>query len=83
VAATLRAGVTLLVLTVCVSCAGSDPVEPADPAPQVSFEERIIASGFWGAISVTSADMYEDGDVDVLGAAFRGNRIAWWENTYR
>lgn len=33
-----------------------------------------------GASSVYSADMDGDGDVDVLGASFWGNEIAWWEN---
>jgi hypothetical protein len=39
-------------------------------------------SGFTGAFWVDAADIDDDGDIDVLGAAgFGGNTTAWFENT--
>ena len=37
--------------------------------------------GDFGAYSVYSADIDNDGDMDVLGAAMNANDITWWENT--
>jgi hypothetical protein len=36
---------------------------------------------FNGAIRVYAADIDDDGDLDILGAAYDANDIAWWENT--
>lgn len=33
-----------------------------------------------GAISVYAADLDDDGDLDILGAALDDDEIAWWEN---
>jgi hypothetical protein len=41
---------------------------------------HTIAGGFDGAISVATADLDGDGDLDVLGAARSADAIAWWEN---
>ena len=43
--------------------------------------EHTVDGDFDGASAVYSADVDGDGDADVLGAAFRDNDIAWWENT--
>ncbi len=77
-------------LAFAVCCAGEGAVDgtPPDstlqgttpPTQQNAFVEHIIAPSVAGAISVTSADMDSDGDMDVLGAAFSGDRITWWEN---
>ena len=45
-----------------------------------SWIENIVDWGFYGASSVLSADINGDGHMDVLGAAYYGNWITWWEN---
>ena len=40
-----------------------------------------LNDNFNGACSVYSADIDGDGDMDVLGAAFQSDDIAWWENS--
>lgn len=45
-----------------------------------SWIEHNIHSNFNWAWSVHSEDMDNDGDMDVLGAAYFGNSIVWWEN---
>jgi hypothetical protein len=42
---------------------------------------HAVDSAFEGAISVHAADMDGDGDMDVLGTAYYGDTISWWENT--
>ncbi|MCD4848452.1 MAG: T9SS type A sorting domain-containing protein [Candidatus Aegiribacteria sp.] len=46
-----------------------------------SWAEYTIDGNFDGAISVYSADINGDGDMDVLGAASIANDITWWENS--
>jgi hypothetical protein len=46
-----------------------------------SWIEHSISSNFNYAFSVYASDMDEDGDTDVLGSAFFGDDITWWENT--
>ena len=41
--------------------------------------EETVDGAFDGAMSVYVADV--DGDLDVLGAAYAGDAIAWWENS--
>ena len=51
-------------------------------AGEVPFPtEHAVDGAFDGAHSVFAADVDGDGDLDVLGAAFNANDIAWWENT--
>ncbi|NQT33666.1 hypothetical protein HQ587_00640, partial [bacterium] len=47
---------------------------------QIEFTEHTIADDFVGAISVFATDIDDDGDTDVLGAAYAANEITWWEN---
>lgn len=42
--------------------------------------ERVISTNADGASSVFAIDMDGDGDIDVLSASSRDNKIAWYEN---
>jgi len=44
------------------------------------WTERTIDGDFFGASAVGSEDMDADGDLDVFGAAYGPDEIAWWEN---
>jgi len=44
-------------------------------------KHNVTTGAFDGASSVYAADLDGDADLDVLGAAWNGNAIAWWENT--
>ena len=46
-----------------------------------AWTEHTVDASFEGADSVYAADVDGDGDVDVLGAAYRADDITWWENT--
>ncbi len=50
---------------------------PSGPSP---FAEYSIDDNFQGAHRVEVCDMNADGNIDVVGAAYFGNEIAWWEN---
>ncbi len=45
-----------------------------------SWEEHLVASGFYGAYSVCSGDINGDGNSDIIGAADDSDEIWWWEN---
>ena len=53
----------------------------AGAAPGTFAFEHTVAEAFDGALSVYSADVDGDGDLDIVGAASGANDIAWWENT--
>jgi len=46
-----------------------------------SWTEHIVDRAFDGASSVYSADVNGDGYMDVLGAAYYGGEITWWDLT--
>jgi hypothetical protein len=50
---------------------------PSGPSP---WEEHSIDDNFQGAHRVEVCDMDNDGNIDVVGAAYFGNEIAWWHN---
>ncbi|MCU0821419.1 MAG: FG-GAP-like repeat-containing protein [Spirochaetes bacterium] len=41
---------------------------------------QVIGSGFSGASSLFAADMDNDGDQDIIGAARYSNDVSWWKN---
>jgi hypothetical protein len=51
----------------------------ATPTPP-TFIEHTIDDNFDGPRSVYATDVDGDGDVDVLGAAWASDDIAWWQN---
>ena len=46
-----------------------------------AWTERTVDGTFDSAWTVYAADVDGDGDMDVLGAAYLDDAIAWWENT--
>jgi CSLREA domain-containing protein len=46
-----------------------------------AWTEHTVDGAFDGALSVYAADVDQDGDVDVLGAASGADDVTWWENT--
>lgn len=44
------------------------------------WTEHVVTSTFDGAHSVCAADIDNDGDMDILGAARNAHDIFWWEN---
>ena len=47
---------------------------------QIGFEEYIVNAGLDGPVSIDTADIDVDGDLDVVAASFPENQIAWFEN---
>ncbi len=45
-----------------------------------TWVEHSVADSFNFAIHVFAADLDNDGDLDLLGAALKDNEITWWEN---
>jgi len=46
-----------------------------------TWVEHTVDSSFDGASAVYAADIDGDGDMDILGAAYKADDITWWENT--
>ncbi len=46
-----------------------------------AWTEHTVDGNFEGACSVFAADIDNDGDMDVLGAAAEAFDVCWWENT--
>jgi hypothetical protein len=51
-----------------------------DGGDTLAWTKFIIASNFLEPYSVYAADLDDDGDQDVIGAAGVGNEVAWWRN---
>ncbi|MBE3037190.1 MAG: VCBS repeat-containing protein, partial [Chloroflexi bacterium] len=41
---------------------------------------HVVDSAFEEAMAVFGADLDGDGDMDIVGAGYTSNKIAWWEN---
>ena len=46
-----------------------------------TYTKHIVDSFFSGVTSIYAADVDNDGDFDILGAAMHADDITWWENT--
>ena len=51
-----------------------------DGNPDPSFSRNIIYTGSWAAMDITSADMDNDGDLDIITASDALDKVAWFEN---
>lgn len=47
----------------------------------LTWTKRSVATSFDGATGLSVADINHDGSVDVVGTAFLGDAVTWWENT--
>ncbi|KPJ70531.1 hypothetical protein AMJ52_09830 [candidate division TA06 bacterium DG_78] len=55
-------------------------IVPRSLLAQIGWTEHFIADNFDGALPVYAIDLDDDGDIDVLGAAYHDDDITWWEN---
>lgn len=46
----------------------------------INFKKTIIDNNFNGSHRVQLVDIDDDGWLDILGAAYLGNEVAWWKN---
>ena len=46
----------------------------------VIWVEHLVDGSFYAPVSVYATDVDGDGDADILGAAFDGRDLTWWEN---
>jgi hypothetical protein len=46
-----------------------------------AWTKHTVGTNFDYAVWVYPADLDSDGDLDIVGAAYVDNKIAWWENT--
>ena len=51
-----------------------------DGGDPITWTKQVIDNSFSGAHRVQIVDIDKDGHLDVLGAAYLGNQIAWWRN---
>jgi uncharacterized repeat protein (TIGR01451 family) len=69
-----------LFVTLCLALLSICRASPA-AARDVPFGfKHTVAGSFAGAIDVSAADLDGDGDLDLIGAAYDDDDIAWWEN---
>jgi len=48
----------------------------------LTWTEHIVDDDAYGAVTVQTADMDDDGDLDIIGAVYYNNDVIWWENIY-
>lgn len=73
--------VPILIIFSVSNCNREKPLsEPSYPIIAETFTEHTITTDFMGAIHVAAADIDGDNDLDIVGAAYDDNEVAWWEN---
>ena len=56
---------------ICWRNDGGDPIQ---------WTKLLVDNNFYGAHRVQTIDMDNDGDIDIVGAAYLGNQVTWWRN---
>lgn len=51
-----------------------------DGGDPIIWEKLLIDNSFIGAHHVQCIDIDNDGNLDILGAGYMGNEVAWWQN---
>lgn len=51
-----------------------------DGGDPIAWTKQVIGDQFRGALVAHAADFDSDGDVDVVGTAYTGDEVSWWEN---
>ena len=51
-----------------------------DGGDTIQWTKQLIDGNFLSALSVFTADIDQDNNIDVLGAAESGDEVAWWRN---
>ncbi len=46
----------------------------------ITWDQQLVSGTFAGAHWVTAGDIDDDGDPDIIGAAYIGDDICWWSN---
>lgn len=64
-------GISWLAIPGQITLSGGVLVEP---------EKHLVSDGFLRPSSLDVADLDDDGDPDIVGAAFGGSRVNWWRN---
>lgn len=68
-----------------VICAGADANSIAwwqnNGSQPTTWTKHTVDDNFDGALYVNAADIDDDGNIDILGAAFEGDELAWWKSS--
>ncbi len=59
----------------------SDLESHTNPGDELQWTEHLIHDAVDTVVSLAVEDLDLDGDPDLIGAAFLGNALKWWENT--
>jgi hypothetical protein len=63
---------------------GADTIAWWENEPQLDatlvLTKHVVSDQFDGAYTVYAGDLDDDGDMDILGAAYGQHEIAWWKN---